>query len=658
MVYSRRVRMEFSPDGRRVALSLGWLWKAVDPARATDSLGDTENREVHVWDTDKGDELCHILPSRGGSRFDGLAFGPKGKQLAIVVAPSPGKEAGSVRVWNVDDGKEVFTLPVAGMPREVAFSPDGGRIAAALSREKEAVPDDANQVQVWDAATRKDPLAIKHNGRLPNGIAFNPDGTRLAVVWKGPKDETLSLHDAGTGKGASALEGVVQADAGSRPQPVFRPDGRRLTLPASGSLVRVWDVDTGHLRYTARGHAGTPAVAFGADGTRLLTAGRDGTVKEWAEPAPRPAPEGLEASDALADRLKHLFGYLVPQPDWREMSRTFSPLASAYTPNGLRLARASLVGEGDKAALEVRIWDEKGGPFRVPIHADIRPNKLGRLLFNQDGTRLIAQYVIPALNPWEWRSGLKAWDTASGKEVFAADTDNPFAGLLTVSPDGSRVACNRSGGGVRVLDAASGRQLLDAKEGIVNCTAFSADGSRIAWGTMDSVRLWDVDAAKEVLTIHNTGGPVGLLAFSPDGMGLAGAVGPIYVHGEVKVWNAADGRELLSLKGQTSVHDLAFSPDGRRLAAYRRQHDNDGDHPGVTLWDAGNGLPLLQLGVTEGHADTHRRLQFDPVGGRLFLVNLYPQNRGDAYEVWDATPTADESARAAILTSGPWEKKE
>ena len=38
MVYSRHARIAFSPDGRRVALSLGWIWKAADPARPTDRL--------------------------------------------------------------------------------------------------------------------------------------------------------------------------------------------------------------------------------------------------------------------------------------------------------------------------------------------------------------------------------------------------------------------------------------------------------------------------------------------------------------------------------------------------------------------------------------------------------------------------------------------
>ena len=670
LVYSRHYRTVFSPDGRRVALSLGWLWKVADPTRATERIGDGENRDIYVWDTDKGDQVCHLSVQDGGSRFDGLAFGPVGKQLAFVVplhqgVPPPGswppepnrvmnEETGTpcfptapaganVYVWNVDSRKAAFTLSATGAPRELAFSPDGGRIAVGVGRPDELVPDDGNRVEVWDTTTRKETHAIFNKQWLPNGVAFSPDGARLAVVWKGSKDETLSLHDAGTGKEIRTQQGMMKTAAGTRPQPVFSADGHLLTCPASGSLVHVWYTASGVVLYTARGHAGTPAVAFGGDGSHLFTAGRDGTVKEWARPAPVPAPDGLEASDALADRLKRLFtGSIVPESDWRQMSRSFSPLASACTPNGRRLARAYLVGEGDKAALEIRIWDDKGGAFRVPIHADIRPFKVSGLTFSADGTRLVAQCITPAPLAADWRSGLKVWDADSGKELLTVDGDSPLARILAVSPDGSRVASNYLGE-VRVLDVPSGRVLLDVSEAIANVASFTADGSRFALGTMGSVQIWDVNEAREVLTIRDPGGPVGLLAFSPDGTHLAGAVGPVYVYGEVKVWDAADGREVLSLKGQQSVRDIAFSPDGRRLAAYRWRHDNDGDHPGVTLWDAVSGLPLLQLDSHEGRGAW--RLQFQPDGGRLLLIDPFPQTPADAYQVWDATPTAVDEPR-------------
>src|ERR671930_85922 len=60
------------------------------------------------------------------------------------------------------------------------------------------------------------------------------------------------------------------------------------------------------------------------------------------------------------------------------------------------------------------------------------------------------------------------------------------------------------------------------------------------------------------------------VAFSPDGKILAAASGvniPPTVPGEVKLWDVATRREVATLKGhQGAVWSVAFSPDGRTLA--------------------------------------------------------------------------------------------
>src|SRR5262249_39265244 len=66
--------------------------------------------------------------------------------------------------------------------------------------------------------------------------------------------------------------------------------------------------------------------------------------------------------------------------------------------------------------------------------------------------------------------------------------------------------------------------------------------------------------------------PVWGLAFSPDGRKLASAArgvaeGGTPLPGELKIWDAADGRELLRLPGRGELLDsVAFNPDGRQLA--------------------------------------------------------------------------------------------
>ena len=57
--------------------------------------------------------------------------------------------------------------------------------------------------------------------------------------------------------------------------------------------------------------------------------------------------------------------------------------------------------------------------------------------------------------------------------------------------------------------------------------------------------------------------PVRSVSWSPDGTRLATGS----EDGTAKVWDAAGGRELLTLKGHTGqVHSVSWSPDGTRLA--------------------------------------------------------------------------------------------
>jgi hypothetical protein len=90
---------------------------------------------------------------------------------------------------------------------------------------------------------------------------------------------------------------------------------------------------------------------------------------------------------------------------------------------------------------------------------------------------------------------------------------------------------------------------------------------------------------------------------------------------KVRVWDAATGRELVTLKGHTDyVNGVAFSPDGRRLAS------GGGDNV-VKVWDAATGQELATL---TGHAVGITGVAFSPDGRRLASGSL-----DDTVRIWD-----------------------
>jgi WD40 repeat protein len=155
---------------------------------------------------------------------------------------------------------------------------------------------------------------------------------------------------------------------------------------------------------------------------------------------------------------------------------------------------------------------------------------------------------------------------------------------------------------------------------------FSPDGRTFASGSCGrfnsaglcvegEVFLWDVGSSEPYLRLNDTVGFPQGLAFSPDGRrlaandcGLVEVVGQC-VEGAIQLWELPSGRALDELVGHTAfVWNIAFSPDGETLAS--ASADNT-----IILWDLQSGQPIGQR--LTNHGGPVRRLTFSPHGSLL-----------------------------------------
>jgi WD40 repeat protein len=142
---------------------------------------------------------------------------------------------------------------------------------------------------------------------------------------------------------------------------------------------------------------------------------------------------------------------------------------------------------------------------------------------------------------------------------------------------------------------------------------------------------WDAGTGA-VLGTTDRVGLVKFLAFHADGVRIAVAD---YGGKKVPIWDIATGR-LITNPGPTSVSCVAFTPDGKRLAAV----GYDGN---VHLSDAQTGegiLVLRRFGPPPGSGGFIPRMAFSPDGSRL-AANALDQSIWNLLNIWDLGPASD-----------------
>lgn len=136
---------------------------------------------LKTWDLATGRESKAELPRArvGMLTFGRLSFSHDGKRLAAQCL-----SRSDVRILDAETGHEVLPPLNSLFPSRFEFSPDGTRLATALT-------DGA--VKVWDLTTGQETLMLKGHTGIVSGLAFSPDWHRLISA---STDMTVRIWDA------------------------------------------------------------------------------------------------------------------------------------------------------------------------------------------------------------------------------------------------------------------------------------------------------------------------------------------------------------------------------------------------------------------------------------------------------------------------------
>ena len=156
---------------------------------------------------------------------------------------------------------------------------------------------------------------------------------------------------------------------------------------------------------------------------------------------------------------------------------------------------------------------------------------------------------------------------------------------------------------------------------VIHDLAFSPDGTVLASASYDRlIKLWDVEAGKELRVLKDHSDSVYGVTFSPDGKLLASGA----ADRAVKVWDVSTGNRLYTLGESTDwLYAVAWSPDGKHLAAA-------GVDRSIRVWqvDRQGGKIVHSVFAHEGAVT---RLIYSPDG-----KTLYSLSEDRSVKSWDA----------------------
>ncbi len=414
-----------------------------------------------------------------------ITFSPDGKQFAFVRVEQ-GKEA-SLMIANADGTNErnLVSYDPAQLPASPAWSPDGERIAYALSN---LPSNDAtiSEARIADGSVKQ---LTKQRWLRASRLAWLADGSGIFML--GTPEQTfgfqiwhLSYADGEARQLTNDLNNYIGLS--------FAPGSGTLAVVQSETEANIWVArlgDAGDTRQVTSGTAKADVVtAWTPDGRIVYYSNASGTDDIWItgsdgagakqltsnariNQSPAVSPDGAYIvfhSDRTG--VPHLWRMNLDGSDQRQLTNGASGEQNPqFSPDGRWLVYRTSSGKWT-------VWKipaEGGDPVQLT-------DKLSRVPTVSPDGKMVAYLYRDENAPW--RIAFAPFD---GGEPFKTDDVLPTLPFYRWTPDGRAIAYINSEGGVsnifaQPLDGGKPAQLTDFKADQILSFAYSRDGKQLA----------------------------------------------------------------------------------------------------------------------------------------------------------------------------------
>jgi WD40 repeat protein len=517
-------------------------------------------RSIKVWDSSSGRLLWQIPDDTGTNFIAFAAFGP-GTNQVLGVKGNLAQSLSFWQIWNIGDTNAVSTARSRRTPfRELFVAPDGAEVVSVG----------------WESVVRWELTSgVLLNTAVSSCAAFSPDGVFFA--WGTPRGEvavssrsghevfTVNKHLARVGSVAfspsgqqllsssedgfarlwdfRAQRGLAEFNHGAPlKSALFSPDGDVVVTVGRDHVVKLWSAGNGRMLRELKGHTKLiTAAAFDREGTRLLTAGWDGSARIWQIRTPLPPPETV-AVDALTRALPGGFRELQADPELEMARLTLLDAATLAAPHALQSAQF----QPEAMQAELGRQEHLRGKER---EAQAVLNAAGKSADLSEASRFILARISEAL------AGYECSLTGHISSVRS----------ITVFPNSPLVASSGTDKTVRLWNLETGNlvHVFSGHRNQVFDALLTTNQQRVVtYGLDNTIRVWDPGRGDLLHLLQDGGTSFDTAAVSEDGRWVAGGD----FAGTVHVWSLADGTLRTNFSvGTNSVRDVKFSAGGERL---------------------------------------------------------------------------------------------
>ena len=540
--------------------------------------------------TPPGGPLVRTLES-GAGKLQAVALTNDGRRAVS------GSEDGTLKVWDLERGRELRVFKAAWGVSAVAITPDGKTVVSTSKR---------SLITAWDLEASE-----RVDGNLrASAVVLSPDGTRAIAATH---DGALELWDLEHGRRLSSIQAQPDVTAIAA-----TPDGKRAATATRDWSVTVWDLESGAALHTLTGQVKrVTALALGANGERVVTATYDGTLRSWDfersnEPVVLKGHAGevhavaLTSDGKLAVSASHDGTLKVWDLERATEVRTLEGHSSAVTavaltldgtravsaskdgtfkfwdlarealasfkPHEDKVAAISIAEDGRRAVSAsadgtLQVWDLGGCEVVRTLTAPAGVSVVG---LSADGTRAIA-------SSWTGRATLWNLESSAAPRELEFQRFDPLAVALT--SDGQRAVFVFKEGAITIqqLGEPRGRSVeAHSVEFKLAAAVLTPDGKRALIANPKGVlEVWDETTAKGA-TLVGTGKPIQPIALTPDGTRAAA----VDWHGTLTYWDASRGDVLRTLEVGADAVAIALQPNGKCAISAGTE---------ITLWDLATG---------------------------------------------------------------------